>query len=425
MLVRLATPFVILLASFWYRSGRVAKNNILNVPNLPDGYYQDGDWKQHCKLVSDEEAHTINYCEDMTFWDHFNENGQLADRYVLLGCDPNRKAWNTVMGPLRDPAPRGYLWLYSTTEGGKPRRITLQDYPESHDFHPLGLEISPSRGGNQSNLFVVNHGRERTTIEQFALDPVQPYQAKWTRTLSSPYFISPNALALTSPTSFYVSNDHLMTRRLPNPIGHILPIIESVAGLPLGWLSHVSLDADGTLHHEFSAFGVPFANGVALSPDGTQLALSSTSLAEIYFYTRNTTTNALKHIHTVPMPMLSDNIMYDDAGILIVTGHPHFPSLIAVAANKTDARAPSWAVSVSPLSPDTKFAPSFANRMYDMRAPLPASTFAPATLSHEVETLFQSNGSAFSSSCTSLRDSEKGILYMVGLYEEGLLVCRP
>ncbi|KAH7930169.1 hypothetical protein BV22DRAFT_1079457 [Leucogyrophana mollusca] len=424
MLVRLATPFVLLLAAFVYRSGRVAKNNILTIPALPDGYYQGGNWKENCEIVKDEEAHTIKYCEDMTFWDHLDADGQLTDRFILLGCDPNRKAWNTVMGPLRDPAPRGYLWLYST-KGGEPQRVALQGYPESHDFHPLGLEISPSQSGGPSNLFVVNHARERTTIEQFSLDPTQPQFATWTRTLTSPYFISPNALALTSPTSFYVSNDHLMTRRLPNPLGHIFPIFESVGGLPLGWVSHVSVGADGAVYHEFSAMGVPFANGLALTSDGTQLALSSTSLAEIYFYARNTTTHALKHTHTVPMPFLSDNIMYDDSGALIVTGHPHFPSLIAVAANKTGATAPSWAVSVSPLSADTQVTPGFAKRPYDMHASLSASKLAPAAVSHEVETLFQSNGSVFSSSCTSLRDSETGVLYMVGLYEEGLLVCRP
>ena len=60
-----------------------------------------------------------------------------------------------------------------------------------------------------------------------------------------------------------------------------------------------------------------------------------------------------------------------------------------------------------------------------MRAPVPALGKAPAVPSHEVETLFQSNGELFSTSSTGMRDLKTGALYVSGLYEEGLLVCRP
>ncbi|KAF9236259.1 hypothetical protein BU15DRAFT_89204 [Melanogaster broomeanus] len=426
VLFKVATSLTLLLATFVYRSGRVAKHNVLNVPALPDAYYVGGNWKEHCSVIKDEIAHTINFCEDITFWDHHDVEGGLSNRYVLLGCDPNRKAWNTVMGPLRDPEPRGYLWLYSTADGSS-HRVTLHNYPDGHDFHPLGMEIYPSKDGAPSNLFIVNHARARTTIEQFTVDPARPDQATYIRTLTSPYFVAPNALALTSPTSFYVSNDHFMTRRLPHVLGHVLPVFETLAALPFGWLAHVSLDEDGTLHHAFAALGIPFANGVSVSPDGSQVALASTTRGAVYFYDRNATTNALRPTFAVPVPFFVDNIVYDDTGALIATGHPHFPSLIAVAANKTGATAPSWAVSVSPLAKTSHFAPAsdFERRTYDSRAPLSASELAPAALSHEVETVFQSSGSVFSSSSTSLRDSETGILYIVGLYEEGMMVCRP
>ncbi|EGN98709.1 hypothetical protein SERLA73DRAFT_181313 [Serpula lacrymans var. lacrymans S7.3] len=421
---------VTLIATFAYRSGRIIKHNILSIPDLPEGYYQGGDWKEKCNIVADEGSHTLKYCEDMTFWDHFDAQGALEERLILMGCDPNRKAWNTVMGPLRDPEPRGYLWLYSATSHGSPQPVSLDNYPEAHDFHPLGLEIYPSHAGDSSNLFIINHARAGTTIEQFTLNPASPTHAVWVRTLTSPYFVSPNALALTSPTSFYVSNDHLMTRRLPSPFGHVLPLIESVGGLPLSWLSHISVeestenDGEITLNHTFAAFGVSFANGVAISPSGTELALSGTSMGEVYFYKRDPSTNKLTYAHTVPVPFFNDNVMYDDSGALIVTGHPHFPSLIAVAANKTGAVSSSWSVSISPLHMEVA-SPSFALREYDMRAPLSASKLSPATMNYEVETLFQSNGTAFQTSCTTLRDAETGILYMIGLYEEGLMVCTP
>ncbi|KAG0695903.1 hypothetical protein DFH29DRAFT_1083182 [Suillus ampliporus] len=425
MLSRVFAALAVLLATFIYRSGRVTKHGILTLPALPPSYYVNGDVETHCSLIQ-ESSHTLNYCEDMTFWDHLDVNGTVASRFVIAGCDPNRKAWNTVMGPLHNADPRGYLWLVDTQDNSL-QRIELEGYPEGHDFHPLGLEVTPSQDGAPSTLYIVNHAREKTVIEHFVISPDAPTQALWQRTLSSPWFVSPNALAITNETSFYVSNDHLMTRRLPFPLAPILPLVESIAGLPLSWLAHVTVNPDGTITHELAALGVAFSNGVAISPDGTTLALSSTTLGQIYFYDRNTTTNALKYRETVNVPFFSDNIMFDEHGALIATGHPHFPSLVAVAANKTDARAPSWSVSLTPLAKDTHFAKSAhaVDRKYDLRAPLSASEVVSASEGWELETLFQSDGSVFGTSTTALRDVRTGALYMIGLYEEGLMVCRP
>jgi hypothetical protein len=413
----------VLQATFVYRSGRLAKSGILTLPPLPSSYYVNGDVDTHCVVIK-EPSHTLGACEDAVFWDHLQADGDVAARFLIVGCDPNRKAWNTVMGPLHDPEPKGYLWLVDTLDNGL-QRIELAGFPEGHDFHPLGVEVTPSLNGATSVLYIVNHARGETTIEQFVISPDAPTQAHWQRTLSSPWFVSPNALAITNETSFYVSNDHLMTRRLPFPLAPILPMIESIAGLPLGWLAHVTVNPDGTVTHKLAALGVPFANGVAISPDGTTLALSSTSLGQIYFYDRNTTTNDLKYREAVSVPFFNDNLMFDDHGALIVAGHPHFPSLIAVAANKTDAQAPSWSVSLNPLSKDTHFAEDAHRTLYDLRAPFSASKVVPASKGWELETLFQSDGSVFGTSSTSLRDLRTGALYMVGLYEEGMMVCRP
>ena len=242
------------------------------------------------------------------------------------------------MGPLRDPKPHGGLWMYSPARtSGFPgseskaelKRLTLTGYPLGHDFHPLGLEIYPSYAGNASNLFVANHAGERTVIEQFTISPSAPDQATWVRTLVSDFFVSPNSIALTSPTSFYVSNDHLLTRRIANPLNRILPITETVLGLPLSWISHVTLVQDPAnphgppkISHKFAALGIAFANGVAVSPDGRHVAVAATSTAEVYFYDRNTETNTLKHIDTVPVPFFPDNIVFDHNGVLLVAGHP-------------------------------------------------------------------------------------------------------
>ena len=360
------------------------------------------------------------------------------------------------MGPLRDPNPLGGLWLYAhgaptTTGGGRtaaPRilapdvapnrahRIALVGYPEGHDFHPLGAAVWPSYEGNASALYVVNHARARTVIEQFTISPARPLEAHHVRTISSRFFVSPNALALTAPDAFYVTNDHLITRRWPL-IGHFLPIIETLLALPLGFVSHVTLAPPGAprdiARHTFAKLFLPLPNGIAVNALGNRLAVSSSSLGQVNIYARNPATDSLPQLlNTVPLPFVPDNLHYSRArstGIenIIVTGHPNFPDLGAVAANKTGAAAPSWVVAIVPKiehgsKPDVVF---------DSDAPISASSKLPSDGARwSLQTLFQSDGvesaGGFGSSSTGLYDPDTGNLYVTGLYAEGgMMVCKP
>jgi len=331
---------------------------------------------------------------------------------------------------MSDPSPRGALWFYNTgNASARPRRITLEGYPEAHDFHPLGFDIYPSQPDQPySNLFVVNHARDNSTIEHFTLSWHAPDRATWVRTISGPEIVAPNALALTSPTSFYLTHDHRFTRRLPGVLGKSLPIIESIFALPLAWVTHITLTlTDTTTTHaaEIVVPRIPFPNGVAISPDGTQVAIASTSLGEILFYARDVATQAALSLRArVPTPFAPDNIMFDSRGSLIVAGHPDFPAFVAVAANRTGALAPSWVVSITPI-PTTTPGAGAERDAWDVGAPVPASRKVPRVPGYEVRTLYQSDGSGFSSSSTGLRDSKTGVLYMVGLYQGGLMVCSP
>jgi hypothetical protein len=385
----------------------------------------------------------MNNCEDAVFWEKVDDSGAVIDKVLLLSCDPNRKVWNTVMGPLSDPSSHGALWFYNI--GGdaigapaQPRRITLEGYPETHDFHPLGLDIHPSHPDQPySNLFVVNHARDNSSVEQFTLSWHEPNRAKWVRTISGPEFVAPNALALTSPTSFYLTHDHRFTRRLPGILGEALPITESILALPLAWVSHVNVtppyshpdpqsqSALTTKTHteKTVASHIPFPNGVAISPDGTQVAIASTTLGEILFYARDITTQALSLRARVPTPFAPDNLMYDSRGSLIVAGHPYFKALVDVAANRTGVHAPSWVLSITP-SPTPPGAGAEMDA-WDVDAPVSASRKVPRVPGYEMRTLYQSDGSEFSSSSTGLRDSKTGVLYVVGLYQDGLMVCSP
>ncbi|TFK40318.1 arylesterase [Crucibulum laeve] len=453
----------LVLSVIAYRSGTVFKTSIIDKSAFPTGYVHGGDYSTDCKTLQDSDgSNDLKFCEDATFWELHNVAGKLEERRLLITCDPNRKSWNTVMGPLRDPAPLGALWLYTPhvpvasaietpikkaanllknirgkkeaerAAEGKVQRLTLKDYPEGHDFHPLGVEVYPSFSGNASNVYVVNHARHRTTIEQFLLSPSEPTTVKYIRTLTSPYFIAPNALALTSPDSFYVTNDHLITRRLP-VVGKILPLLESVFAIPFGFVSHVTLappsspEAEATpiLEHTFSKFFTPFANGIAISPSGTKVAIVSTSLGQVHLYNRDLKTNALSTVtDTIQVPFCPDNIRYSGEEI-ILAGHPHFPSLVQLAANKTEALSPSWVVKIRPPTDEEKEA---GLEKFDLLAPISVSSKIARGNKWTVETLFQSDGApeGFETSSTGLQDPKTGDIYVTGLYaEHGVLVCKP
>ncbi|KAF9475394.1 arylesterase [Pholiota conissans] len=453
------TRLILVLGLIWYRSGALFKNCILYKSSFPTGYIANGDYAKDCNTVRDpehERHESLNSCEDSTFWELRDAEGRVLERPVIVTCDPGRKAWNTVMGPLRNPEPRGGLWLYvhgaPTTTGRrvatKPRvlapdvapnkahRIVLKDYPEGHDFHPLGVEVWPSYAGNSSNLYVINHARKRTTIEQFVLSPERPLEAEYVRTISTPYFVSPNALALTTPDAFYVSNDHLITRRWPI-IGYVLPVIESVFALPLGFVSHVTLTPPGSSgssisKHNFAKLFVPFPNGISLNALGNRLAVSSSSLAQVLIYKRDPATDALPQlINAVQLPFTPDNIHYTESRIspveeIIVAGHPNFIDLSKVAANKTGAAAASWVVAIVPKKENGK--PETA---FDLEAPVSANSKLPTDGARwTLQTLFQSSGveseGGFGASTTGLRDPETGNFFVPGLYAEGgLMVCKP
>ena len=337
------------------------------------------------------------------------------------------------MGPLANPDPRGVLWLVEFDDKGtkEPRRIRFEGYPEGKDFHPLGIEVWPTKIDEQekpSSMFVVNHGRHNTTIEQFTIALSDPTTAHYVRTLTSKYFVAPNSVALTSNSSFFVTNDHWMTRRLPSILGKVLPLVETFLALPLGSIAHVSILHEAVpnaavFRHTFPYLGLPFPNGVALSPDGRTLAVASSSLAQVYILNRTppaniTSREKLELAHTVQTPFAPDNLKYTDDGRLIATGHAYYPALLKVAANESGVVAPSWVAEITPRAEGEASAS-------DAQAPLPASERVRHSKTHKLTTLYQGDGSRFSSSTTGLHDRRTGSLFVTGLYEEGLLVCRP
>lgn len=210
----------------------------------------------------------LKFCEDATEWDVEGSGRKL----VLLSCDPGRKEWNTVMGPLQDAAPKAQLWVVdpaSDSPAGSP--VGLKNFPGStSDFHPLGIEVFKTPKGDI--LYVVNHQATRSTIELFALTLAKSKQgrvvATYIATLDHPSFTgAPNALAVISPTAFYLSHDHRFTRRSRGILSTLLNRVETLVALPLSRVDLVEISGDPKLKPEVRVFtvatGLAFANGLA------------------------------------------------------------------------------------------------------------------------------------------------------------------
>ena len=105
-----------LKAFFAWRNGRAWRAFIISTPDFPVGYYADGDHTAQCEVLRDEPGNDLKFCEDATFWDRVDDAGGLQDRILLMSCDPGRREWNTVMGPLHDPVPAGALWVHRTRD---------------------------------------------------------------------------------------------------------------------------------------------------------------------------------------------------------------------------------------------------------------------------------------------------------------------
>ncbi|CAE6414348.1 unnamed protein product [Rhizoctonia solani] len=348
-----------------------------------------------CELVQDNR---FKFCEDGLVY---------APGIAVFSCDPGRHEWNTVMGPMRNPDPRGSLWAlhYNSTTTKEPYPLELTNFPTHADFHPLGIEITPADPTGMSRLLVVNHRRENSTIEVFCIRHDQESLAlEYEMTLTDRAFVAPNAIAAISPTSFILSHDHYFTRRMVWPFNMVLPALETFLALPLSQVDLVTFEPlKGVRQVQTIVRNIPFANGVAVSKDGSTLAVASTTRAQVLFYSLFSGDKMdVKFVTLVQVPFSVDNIAF--AGDrLLAAGHPYLPELMALIKQKS-TRAPSHVVEIIPQAGDTW---SRSTHLAGM----------------SVNTVFTSDGSFLSSSSGAFMDLDTGTMFVVALYGAAVAKC--
>lgn len=287
-----------------------------------------------------------------------------------------------------------YFWNYADeSSSSHPEKLKLLDFTSglSH-FHPLGVDYHAA----SNTLFVVNHAPTGPCIEMFKLF-LSEKAATHTGTIKHDLIAAPNAVAAVSGHELFVTNDHYFLAK-NNPT---LALLETYLGIPGGSVVHVDLHS--ILHPKVSLLArVPFANGI-IELNSTALAVASSSMNSVYIYRLERPSMGesprLKHIETVSVPFHADNLSVDKNGKLLVSGHPHGPTLEKVAKNSARCDAPG------------------SENKDGCEKGL--SWIAEWSEEDGVRTLYVGDG--FGTSSTAVRDVERKIGIATGLYERGVL----
>ncbi|KAK2800156.1 hypothetical protein FQN50_008251 [Emmonsiellopsis sp. PD_5] len=370
------------------------------------------------------------------------------DRGVaIISSDAGRSQWNTVMGVFENPDPKGNLFIYDYASTGSLKELEFVDFPETSDFHPLGVNFFRSSPGASSRLFVVNHARTGSRVDIFDLD-YKRYQAKYIRSISddNKTIVSPNAVYPTSYTQFYVTNDHLHT----SANSPVLSMIETLFARPLGWATFVDFSDPNELKCTVVAEDIPFANGILVTPTGKEVLIASTSTSAIFVYKRDAQTNLLsKTRETILTHFRTDNLAFDDSldvsdptvfdsegrflrGV-IVGGHPSPIVLQLMSRNPDKYSAPSWVAEIRrgtgvdpapcPAGPEHPEGSFYSRTLYQSGFCISVIVVLLFLFGNILRLISfgSGNGNHYASVSAGALDSKRGHMLASGLYGKGIL----
>lgn len=303
----------------------------------------------------------------------------------------------------------GELYLYDYKDASAPdaealQRVKLLEYAPGDDFHPLGMAYDAAT----TTLFVANNRHDGPAVDLFRLDR-EALQATHIRSIRHPLLHGPNAIVLRNSYEFFVSNDHyfLMAK------GRFLSQVETYLGLPLGTVVHVDI-SDPTTAKANVVARIPFSNGVEMINE-TTLAVASTSTAQVRFYhiieaQTSGSRPTLEYRSAIRVPFSVDNLSITSDGRLLMTGHPHVPSLVKFAGTRWICNDP-----VELAKADDSM------RSYCRTGQAP-SWVSEWTETGGIKHLY--SGTDFPSSTTAAYDSVHKVGIVSSLYGRGVLVWR-
>lgn len=231
--------------------------------------------------------------------------------------------------PKDHPNPQDGLYTF---EPAHPELGVTKLKGTPRDFHPHGIGLWRAADGTLT-LMAVNHRSDgSSTVDVFAVketadaDGTISAALSETASVQSSLLVRPNDVAPTGPDSFYVTNSHTST----TAFGRFL---ETWMLFPRANVIYY----DGQIPR-IAANGLRFANGVALSPDGSKLYVAESLGRDLVTYERQPITGALSEKSRFAISAGLDNIDVDARGNLWVAGHP---KLFDFLAYQNDLAKPS------------------------------------------------------------------------------------
>lgn len=188
----------------------------------------------------------------------------------------------------------------------------------------------------------------------------------------------------------------------------MLAQIETWSGFPGGSVVYIDTKDPGVEEKGKVLARVPFANGVERL-NKTTVVVASSSKAGLYFY--NITEEADGTVDLTPSgfvrtPAAIDNLSVEEkTGKLLVAGHPFAPALVNVARRRGSCDSADFEGEMSEKCKCN--APSWA---------------AEWSEDEGLKVLYQ--GNAICGSTTVVRDGERGVGVVAGLYDRGVLVFK-
>jgi arylesterase/paraoxonase len=213
------------------------------------------------------------------------------------------------------------------------RRLTPID---DVDLHPHGISLVPPHDTVAMRyLYVVDHPSPAASQVRVYSWQGQEARLELLRTVNDPLFAGLNDIAGLDDVRFYATNDH---DQPPGPTQRLADLLQLSRG------NVVYFDGERA---RVVASDIPYANGVALANDGSELYVASTSKGRLHRFARDEASGDLEEIEVFELGTGVDNIEVDRYGALWVAAHPKLLTFLRHAANH-DVLSPSEALWIDP-----------------------------------------------------------------------------
>ncbi|KIW08274.1 uncharacterized protein PV09_01194 [Verruconis gallopava] len=347
------------------------------------------------KTVNELPKHKIKWqndvrnCEDVVL----DESSGTA----IFSCDPGRDKWNTVMGTFISATDMtGWIYYYQYAQGsledGNISKMEIEGFSDEKKavFHPLGMAFLPET----RKLYVINHGEHPPGMEIFKVNDATN-KLTYERTVKNALMRTPNSVLPISEHEIYFTNDHYY----PVRENKLLSMAENFLKIARGNVVYMNLK---TQEAKIVA-QVGFANGIARL-NSTHIALASTTGLSVYVFEIGAD-HELHQTLRIECNFWVDNLKTDANGKLLITGHPQ--PLLLEKVGKEQHKYNLDAGRTDGLDPAGRpHAPSWVAE-WDGNA------------EGKIKNLYI--GSDYGMSTSTVRDVNRGVGFIVGLYERGIL----